>query len=104
MALDYPGQSRVGGPMGDRGCHVNTETPADGLDPPGEQLALFPDPGFVETIVHKVQVHGYGGVQFYWTCVCGESGQPTAHGRAHGGASRHMTAVRRRARLRADRP
>lgn len=75
----------------------------DGLDPPGEQLELFPVPGLRETVVHRAEIHGYG-FMFYWSCACGASGQPTTNGRAVGGRARHFAAVRRRMAARPDRP
>jgi len=71
----------------------------DGLDPPGEQLELPWDgdpPGqVVETVVHRISVHGYGSA-FYWYCACGREGPPTTEGRANGGGRVHMRGVRRR--------
>lgn len=76
----------------------------DGLDPPGEQLALFADPAVVETVVHVAITHGYGAA-FHWSCTCGASGPPTAtYGRANGGRNRHLRAALKRARAQADRP
>jgi hypothetical protein len=73
----------------------------DGLEPAGEQLELFEDPGFSETIVHKAGVFS-SGLGWWWSCTCGQTGQPTTEGRAYGGRRRHMTAARRRARARAE--
>lgn len=75
----------------------------DGLDPPGEQMGLFPEPFTEEirvTIVHRV-TWGSGG----WRCICGagRSGLQT-RGIARMAARAHMVAARKRAQARPEIP
>jgi hypothetical protein len=73
----------------------------DGLDPPGEQLELFPMPDVVETIVHRAEVYRAGVGRFRWVCACGQSGAwVTTSGRANAGKRAHIVAVYRRNELR----
>jgi len=68
----------------------------DGLDPPGEQLELFPMPDIVETIVHRADVYR-NGLYFQWQCACGQRGKwVTTSGRANAGKRAHIVAVFRR--------
>lgn len=72
----------------------------DGLDPPGEQLELFPLPDVAEIVVHRV-VWSPGR----WSCVCGAGRAGLQGGAIAGAAARaHMRAVRRRMAARPERP
>jgi hypothetical protein len=68
----------------------------DGLDPPGEQLELFPMPDVIERIVHRAEVHR-NGVLYRWSCACGATGIWTTYtGRANAGRRAHLRAAYRR--------
>ena len=75
----------------------------DGLDPPGEQLGLFPDPGLVETITHRGRILADGPAR-RWVCACGQEGTWTTHRAARGGLTRHLRAAAKRAAQRPDKP
>lgn len=66
------------------------------MDPPGEQLELFPMPDVVERIVHRTNIYRTGAL-FRWGCACGARGKwGTSSGRANAGSRAHLVAVYRR--------